>query len=257
MYIISNRFFYALNLVVDKLRKGLFDKKIYLSIIYVLKENKTFNFMKKKASRRSILKKLRKSHVMKEAQELDYTKDGEAIISIGLQATGDFFHPYSFKSYDFMNPEIIEYIDMCESSIPIQDNICLDIYTEEATTNVEKKRIRETVKRHNAEQAVSVEKNLKGQIWLGTILCIIGILILVGKILLWDVFYNSMLDTLIDIIGWVFLWDGSEIFIFDVPPLKKQQLRSYRLMNAKVHVRQYDRKIKRLYHIGMEEEEEE
>ena len=213
--------------------------------------------MKKKASRRSILKKLRKSHTMKEALELDYNKDGDAIISIGLQATDDFFHPYSYKSYDLMNPDIIDYIDMCEGSIPMQDNICLDIYTEESTTNEEKTRIRQTVKRHNAEQAIVVEKNLKTQIWLGTILCIIGVLILVGKILLWDVLPNDMLDTLIDIIGWVFLWDGSEIFIFDIPPLKKQQLRSYRLMNAKVHVRQYDRKIKRLYHIGEEEDEEE
>ncbi len=212
--------------------------------------------MPKKQTRRKILKKLRRSHAMKEALEIDYNKDGEAVISIGLQSTDDFFHPYSYKSYDLVNPEVLNYIELCEGEIPLQEALCLDIYTEEATTNIEKKRMKDAIKRHNAEQVVVTEQNLKKQLWLGIILCVIGVAILVGKILLWDIFYHSMLDTVIDIIGWVFLWDGSEIFIFDIPPLRAQQIKSYRLMSAKVHIRQYDRKIKRMYNIGVEETEE-
>ena len=118
--------------------------------------------MPKKQTRRKILQKLRKSSAMKEAQSIDYDeKTGDAVISIGLKTTEEFFHPYSYKSYDLMNPDIIEYIDMCEGEIPLQDNICLDFYTEENTSNIEKKRMREAIKRHNAEQVVVTEKNLK------------------------------------------------------------------------------------------------
>lgn len=205
-------------------------------------------------SRRNILKKLKKSAAMQEARQIDYNKDGDAIISVGLREADEFFSPYSYKTYELMNPEVIEYIDSLESEIPITDSISVDIHTEEPTNNIQKKRIRDAVKRQNAEQIIIVEKKLKRILFSGLLSTILGVLVLILEAFLWKTISNYMLDTVLVILGWMFLWDGIEILIFERPPLKRKQFKCYRLMNAKVHVRQYSNKIKKMYNIGGNDE---
>ena len=205
-------------------------------------------------SRRNILKKLKKSAAMQEARQIDYNKDGDAIISVGLREADEFFSPYSYKTYELMNPEVIEYIDSLESEIPITDSISVDIHTEEPTNNIQKKRIRDAVKRQNAEQIIIVEKKLKRILFSGLLSTILGVLVLILEAFLWKTISNYMLDTVLVVLGWMFLWDGIEILIFERPPLKRKQFKCYRLMNAKVHVRQYSNKIKKMYNIGGNDE---
>lgn len=205
-------------------------------------------------SRRNILKKLKKSAAMQEARQIDYNKDGDAIISVGLREADEFFSPYSYKTYELMNPEVIEYIDSLESEIPITDSISVDIHTEEPTNNIQKKRIRDAVKRQNAEQIIIVEKKLKRNLFSGLLSTILGVLVLILEAFLWKTISNYMLDTVLVVLGWMFLWDGIEILIFERPPLKRKQFKCYRLMNAKVHVRQYSNKIKKMYNIGGNDE---
>ena len=205
-------------------------------------------------SRRNILKKLKKSAAMQEARQIDYNKDGDAIISVGLREADEFFSPYSYKTYELMNPEVIEYIDSLESEIPITDSISVDIHTEEPTNNIQKKRIRDAVKRQNAEQIIIVEKKLKRNLFSGLLCTILGVLVLILEAFLWKTISNYMLDTVLVVLGWMFLWDGIEILIFERPPLKRKQFKCYRLMNAKVHVRQYSNKIKKMYNIGGNDE---
>ena len=67
---------------------------------------------------------------------------------------------------------------------------------------------------------------------------------------------NLYLDTIMAVIGWLFLWDGAEVFLWDRSDLNREKIKSYRLMNAKVHIRRYSEKIQREYGIGEFEEDE-
>ena len=206
------------------------------------------------------LKKIRKanrSKAMKEAVELDYNADGSVQINVGLREAEDFFSPYSYKSYEFMNNDVNNYINKCESAIPVNEEISLDIYTEEPTTNEEKQRIRRTVKRHHAEEIVRINKKLHRNLVEGLVFSIIGCIILLLEAILYHTFENLYLDTLLAVVGWLFLWDGLEVMLDDRSELKRKKIQSYRLMNAKVHVRKYSRKIQREYGFGEFEEEEE
>ena len=91
--------------------------------------------------RRKILKKLRKSSAYKAASKVDYDKEGRVRINVGLKNAEDFFSPYAYKTYELLNSGVTEHIDMSEAEIPITEGISLDIYTEEKTTNEEKKRM--------------------------------------------------------------------------------------------------------------------
>ena len=206
--------------------------------------------------KREILKKLKKSKAMKEAKTLDYNENGQVQINVGLPEADDFFSPFSYLTYELMNPAVIDYIDMYEASIPLNEEVCLDIHTEESTDNEEKKRIRTAVKRHYAEQIVIIEKKLKRKTISGLIWSILGILILLLEAIIYPIIDSMYLDTILAVVGWLFLWDGMEILLSDRSSLKRKLIKSYRLMNAKVHVRKYSRKIQRAYGIGDFEEDD-
>lgn len=208
-----------------------------------------------KHNSRKILKKLKKNNAVKEARDLDYNKDGSVQITIGLKEASDFYSPYSYLTYEFMNPEVRNYIEMYESNIPIDKQVSIDIYTETPTTQEDKKRIRRTVKRHYAEEIIPTEKKYKRQTIKSIIFSLIGLALLLIEAVVYSVFVNMYLDTIIAVVGWLFLWDGFEILLYDHSDVKRQLIRQYRLLNAKVHVRQYSQKIKREY--GLDEDDEE
>jgi hypothetical protein len=207
--------------------------------------------------KRKIFKKTAIKQAIKEARSLDYNEDGSVQINVGLKSADDFFSPHSYLTYELMNPTVIEYINMNEASIPANEEISLDIYTETPTTNEEKIRIRKAVKRHHAEQLVITEKRLRKNLVTGIIFSLIGVLILLAEAILYSFIQNMYIDTLLAVIGWLFLWDGVELMLHDRHELIRKRNRSIRLMNAKVHVRKYSQKIQREYGIGDFEEVEE
>lgn len=206
---------------------------------------------------RKILKKLKKNSAVKEAHDFDYNKDGSVQITVGLKEADDFYSPYSYLTYEFMNPAVQDYIEMYESNIPIDKNVSIDIYTETPTTQEDKKRIRKTVKRHYAEEIIPIEKNYKHQISKAIIFTILGLALLLLEAIVYSFFVNMYLDTIIAVIGWLFLWDGFEILLYDTSHLKRKLIRHYRLLNAKVHVREYSQKIKREYGLDEEDDDDE
>lgn len=207
--------------------------------------------------RRKLLKKLKKSTAVKEAMELDYNKDGSAIINVGLIEAEDIFSPFAYKTYELLDTDVVEYINTYEKSIPLGDDLSIDVYTEEATDQDMKKRIRTGIKRHYAEDLVIVNKEIKNRTITGIIYSIIGVLILLLGVFLSFQFNNLYFDTIVSVIGWLFLWDGFEIILLERRELRRIQLRDYRLLNAKIHVRRYSQKIQREFGIGDFEEEEE
>lgn len=204
--------------------------------------------------RLNTLKKLKRSKAVREANEFDYNEDGSVQINVGLKDSDDFFSPYAYKTYELMNTDVIEYINMCEATIPVKDAVSLDIYTETPTTNQEKIRIRKAVKRHHAEQLAIVNQKLRRNLVEGLIFSIIGFLILFVEAILYVKFENMYLDTILAVVGWLFLWDGLEVMLSERHDLRRKKIRCIRLINAKVHVRKYSRKIQREFGFGEFEE---
>ncbi len=202
------------------------------------------------------LKKLKKTPAYKEALEHKRDKEGRVKINVGIKDANQLFSPFAYKSFELLDSGVTEYIDMNEAQIPIQEEISLDIYTEEKTTNEEKKRIRRAVKRHYAENIVTLKRKVRRKTWAGVTFSVLGLLLLLAEAFLYAKVANFYLDTIMAVIGWLFLWDGMEVFLWDRSDLRREEIKSYRLMNAKVHIRQYSKKIQKEYGIGEFEAEE-
>ena len=202
------------------------------------------------------LKKIKKSSAIKEAKKVDYDDNGRAQIFVGLRESDEFFSPYSYLTYELMNPEVAEYIEDCESGIPIDDELAIEIYTEEDTSNEEKHRIRTAVKRHHAEEIIAKRKELKRKTVMGLTWILIALAIFAVEFA-FKLYEFVPLATFMDIAVWIFIWDGIELLLTERRELRRSLIKSFRLMNAKVHVRKYSKKIQREYGLGEFEEDEE
>ena len=200
-------------------------------------------------------RKLERSGVMKEAKQLDYNKDGSVQINVGIKNAENFFSPYSFKTYEMTNPEIIEYINLCEESIPKNERISLDIYLETSTTKETKKRIRNSIKRYYAEKIVRLKKQKKRNLSFGIFYILLGVTLLLLESFFYSFFQQIHMEFLLDVIGWLFLWDGVETLIGEWDEVRQELNQSYHLLNARIHIRQYSKKIQKEYKIGDFEEE--
>ena len=205
--------------------------------------------------RRKLLEKIKSSKAMREAESLEYNDMGRAIIEVGIKNADDFFHPCSYKSYDLVSQNVVECVEMFEKQIPSKDEIAIDVYTEEPTTNFDKTRIRSAIKRHYSEKTVNLKKKMRRNLIFGTIFSLLGVGLVALECLLWNIWGHMFVDTLLSIIAWVFLWDGFELLVIELPPLKIEQEKNLRLLSSKVHVRQYSATIKRKYLIDPEEED--
>lgn len=199
--------------------------------------------------------KLERSLAMREAQELDYNKDGSVQINVGLKDVDDFYYPFSYKTYELTNPEVTNYINMCEEGIPYNVPISIDIYTETPTDNDEKKIIKQSIKRYYAEKIVQLKNRQKRNLILGIFYIIVGTLLLLLDSIFYTTFKQYYIDFLIEVIGWVFLWDGVETIMGEWSEIGREKKQSYHLLNAKIHVRQYSKKIQREYGIGEYDED--
>lgn len=193
------------------------------------------------SKRSKIIKKLKNSAAYKDAETLDYADNDDVIIPIGLKNVDDFFNPYSYRDYELVNPSVLDFIYDNEKTIPINENISIDIHTECSTTNADKKRIRETMKRQHAEQVIVVTKKLRNNLFSGILSFVIGLIILACALYIENsqFFMSNILINTLMITAWVFIWHAVELWFIQRPQLKTLLIKNYRLMNAKVHVRKY------------------
>ena len=206
---------------------------------------------------RKVLKRIRNYKAYEDAKQIDYDENGNAIVTIGLKRVEDFYSPVCYRTYEMINKDVVEFIDENQRQIPIDKDINLDIFIEKRTTNEEKKRIRDTVKRQSAEDIVGLKKRYRGKLVSGIMFFLLGaLLLLIGLLFNGEDSGSIFIETLV-IIAWVFEWDAIEALVFDTHNIKQKLIRKFQLLNAKVHVRQYSKTIIRQYDIDMDEETEE
>ena len=144
---------------------------------------------------------------------------------------------------------------MCEESIPKNDRISIDIYLETPTNKETKKRIRNSLKRYYAEKVVRLKKQKKRNLYFGLSYIIFGIAILLLESFFYNFFQQIHFEFLLEVIGWLFLWDGVETLIGEWDSIRQELNQSYHLLNARMHIRQYSKKIQKEYNIGDFEKE--
>lgn len=190
---------------------------------------------------RKRLKAISKNERIKVAQNFDRTEDERAIIEVGARDYESIISSYCVKSYLTLNPGFASYIETNANQVPINDDLQLDIYLDSRPTKKQRKNINSALKVHYAEKIARIQAMNKKTIILSIILLVLGIAVLVGCA--FASYYNSLnfLSSIAEILGWILIWDGSEMLIFDLRDGTNNLINSFRIMKARVYFRPYDK----------------
>lgn len=175
---------------------------------------------------------------IREAEEIEYDKNGSAVITVGLQSKEDFFDPYCFKTYKTLNTEMLEFIEKSAENIPSNKDISLHIHTEIPTSSEEKKQMKDAINNQFAKEYVSARKLLKKNIIEALIFAIIGLGVLALALLLENLDFSSILANTVMIIAWVFEGGAAELLIFDRPPIMRKSKIMKKLLNCRVYIQE-------------------
>lgn len=165
-------------------------------------------------------------------------KDGRAIIEVGAENYDDIFSPYCYKGGDTLSSELVEYLKKQSGTIPLDYDLNIRFNVKNADEQ-KRKEIQMAVKENYEIDVLGIEQKIHGLNIMAFSLISIGVLFMVAYLILIN-FVPISATYLIDILAWVFIWEGVRAFMMDKNELKIAELKSLRLASAKVTIKEFE-----------------
>ncbi|MGN1258896.1 MAG: hypothetical protein ACI4T8_01480 [Christensenellales bacterium] len=170
---------------------------------------------------------------VEDAESYEISATGNAIIDVNAKSVEDFYSPYSPTGYRLLNSELVSYIDEYIEGIPAKQGFELRLQTNLLEPE-EKSKIVATIKRTYAEKIANINVELKHNFIQSLLFCLIGIgfmlLLFISNTLEW----GFIADCVLDILSWVFLWEGVDTFCFERFKQNKLKLKYAKLVMADI-----------------------
>ena len=164
--------------------------------------------------------------------------DGRAIIEVGAENYDDIFSPYCYKGGDTLSLELVEYLKKQSGTIPLDYDLNIRFNVKNADEQ-KRKEIQMAVKENYEIDVLGIEQKIRGLNIMAFSLISIGVLFMVVYLILIN-FVPISATYLIDILAWVFIWEGVRAFMMDKNELKIAELKSLRLASAKVTIKEFE-----------------
>lgn len=182
-----------------------------------------------------ISRKTRKNRKIKFSEqdyfEKYYLKNGKAVIPISINKIDDLYMKHDYLNLD-LSDSLCHYIEEIAYIVPIEYDIILEIHSPELS-NEAQNRIKKNFKSNFGMEIDDIDYSLKEANKKAITLFVFGTIFLILSYLLyshvWDFFYE-----LVNIAGWVALWDMVEILILDNDELRIERLNKLQLYDATV-----------------------
>lgn len=182
-----------------------------------------------------ISRKTRKNRKIKFSEqdyfEKYYLKNGKAVIPISINKIDDLYMKHDYLNLD-LSDSLCHYIEEIAYIVPIEYDIILEIHSPELSTEAQN-RIKKNFKSNFGMEIDDIDYSLKEANKKAITLFVFGTIFLILSYLLyshvWDFFYE-----LVNIAGWVALWDMVEILILDNDELRIERLNKLQLYDATV-----------------------
>ena len=165
-------------------------------------------------------------------------KDGRAIIEVGAENYDDIFSPYCYKGGDTLSLELVEYLKKQSGTIPLDYDLNIRFNVKNADEQ-KRKEIQMAVKENYEIDVLGIEQKIRGLNIMAFSLISLGVLFMVAYLILIN-FVPISATYLIDILAWVFIWEGVRAFMMDKNELKIAELKSLRLASAKVTIKEFE-----------------
>ena len=167
-------------------------------------------------------------------------KDGKAIIEVGAENYDDIFSPYCYKGGDTLSSELVEYLKKQSGTIPIDYDLNIRFNVKDADDK-KRREIQMAVKENYEIEVLGVQQKIRSLNIKGWIFVLIGILFTATFLTLsYFLKLSEPYTYLIDILSWVFVWEGVRALLIDRNDLKATELKLLRLASAKVTIKEFE-----------------
>ena len=167
-------------------------------------------------------------------------EDGRAIINVGAENYDDIFSPYCFKGGDTLSLELDDYLCYQEAVVPLDYDLTLRFYVKNANES-KRKEIQNAVKQNYESDIHTLENKTKRLNVIATWFLILGTIFTVVYFAVLSYLPKAITTTyIIDILAWIFIWEGASALIIDKRGLVRDRVRMLRLASAKVEVKEFE-----------------
>lgn len=168
-----------------------------------------------------------------ERKNIVIDSEGDAVISLKATSKEQIFSAYDYDKYEKLNGEICDYIWDKAKFVPVKNEIKIKLYT---TKDIEEEEFKIAFQSKYQQECLEVKQERKRNAWFCVIMFIMGILTLTFLLLSYTFFQNQYLDTLLEIMTWVFIWEAADGFFLTRMGLKGKYRTLLKLYNAKIKV---------------------
>ena len=157
---------------------------------------------------------------------------GRAIINVGAENYDDIFSPYCFKGGDTLSSSLVEYLNQKASVIPLEYDLTIKFHIKGA--NDEKRKEIQSALKENYESTIyAVDQRLHRTMIFSLWFILLGVIFSALYILTHDKLHIAI-TYIIDLLAWVFLWEGIDAFYLDRRVMKIDKLKALRLATANI-----------------------
>ena len=178
---------------------------------------------------------------LKDLDDDDYfecDEEGRAIIEVGAENYDDIFSPYCYKGGDTLSLELVEYLKKQSGTIPLDYDLNVRFNVKNADEK-KRKEIQMAVKENYEIDYMGIEQKINNLNLLSAWFIILGVVFMAIYIAI-SYFLPMAFTYLVDILSWLFIWEGVRGVLLDRRDLKIAELKMLRLASAKVTIKEFE-----------------
>lgn len=190
----------------------------------------------KLSKRTKVLK--RKLNELEDDDIFECDEEGNAIIEVGAENYDDIFSPYCYKGGDTLSLELVEYLKKQSGTIPLDYDLNIRFNVKNADEK-KRKEIQMAVKENYEIDVLGLEQKIRNNTIKGIWFIAIGLIFMATYLIMIN-FLSVTFTYFVDILSWIFIWEGVMTFAIDRNDLKVTELRLLRLASARVTIKEFE-----------------
>lgn len=178
---------------------------------------------------------MEKGHFMKKKTDnWDFPKDenDRFILDMTIIDSSSFISPYCGNS-PVIGSEVAAYLDNAIQNIPAKYDVSLHIKCHSISED-EQRIYRNAINNYYHNIVQQAIRNLFRNSIVSLIMALFGIAVIAIMLILTARGLNEVWDIVLEVIGWVFIWEAVDKFCFERYKLKHELRRAYQLKNADI-----------------------
>lgn len=172
--------------------------------------------------------------------EQGFVCDGEerAIINVGAENYDDIFSPYCYKGGDTLSPTLVDYLQQKSNTIPLDYDLTIRFHVKNANEQ-KRKEIQAAVKENYRSDTLGIERKMHRTTMFSLWFVLFGIIFTIIYLFTVD-FIPIAVSYIIDIMAWIFLWEGVDAFFLDRRHMQIDRIKALRLGTAKIEIIEFE-----------------